>query len=89
MTEDTSPISTEITPEGEQVLVPGIAPITLRDRLVARMTEPMTPKRNPDAAQEPCDIGLFDQTARDQTDLIDLLRAAERGAPTPEQKQED
>jgi hypothetical protein len=87
MAEYTRPTSTEITPEGEQVLVPGIAPITLRDRLVARMAAPMTPKRNPDAQQKPCDIGLFDEAARDQCDLIDLLRAVERGAP--DHKQED
>ncbi|WP_265518229.1 hypothetical protein [Nitratireductor luteus] len=88
MTEDTCPITTEITPEGEQMLVPGVAPITLRDQLVARTAAPMTPKRNPDAQQKPCDIGLFDPAARDQCDLIDLLRAVERGAST-DRKQED
>ncbi|MDZ5696737.1 hypothetical protein [Chelativorans sp. M5D2P16] len=89
MTEATRPTATEITPEGEQVLVPGVAPITLRDRIVARMAAPMTPKRNPDAAQKPCDVGLFDQAARDQCDLIDFLRAAARDASTPDHKQED
>lgn len=89
MTENTRPTATEITPEGEQVLVPGVAPITLCGRLVARMAAPMTPKRNPDVRQKPCDIGLFDQAARDQCDLIDLLRTVERGALTPDHKQED
>ncbi|WP_421950819.1 hypothetical protein [Pelagibacterium sp.] len=89
MTEDIRPTATEITPEGEQTLVPGVAPITLRDGLVARMAAPMTPKRNPDAQQKACDIGLFDQAARDQCDLIDLLRAVERGESTPDHKQED
>jgi len=80
---------TETTPEGEQVLVPGVAPVTLRDRLMARMAGPMTPKRNPDAAQKSCDIGLFDQAARDQCDLIDFLRATETGASTPDPEQEN
>ena len=80
---------TETTAEGEQVLVPGVAPVTLRDRLMARMAAPMMPKRNPDAAQKPCDIGLFDQAARDQRDLIDFLRATETGASTLDPKQED
>ena len=80
---------TESTPEGEQVLVPGVVPVTLRDRLMARMAAPIAPKRNPDAAQKPCDIGLFDQAARDQRDLIDFLRATETGASTPDHEQED
>lgn len=80
---------TETTPEGEQALVPGIVPITLRDRLMLRAAAPMTPKRNPDAAQKPCDIGLFDQAARDQCDLIDFLRAAETGASILDPEQED
>ena len=80
---------TETTPEGEQVLVPGVALVTLRDRLLLRASAPMTPKRNPDAEQKPCDIGLFDQAARDQCDLIDFLRATETGASTPDPEQED
>jgi len=80
---------TEATPEGEQVLMPGGVPITLQDRLLARMAAPMIPKRNPDAAQMPCDIGLFDQAERQQFDLIDFLCATEPGAPIPDQSKED
>lgn len=80
---------TEATPEGEQVLMPGIVPITFEDRLLARMAAPMTPKRNPDAAQLPCDIGLFDQVARQQIDLSDFLSAIDPGAPIPDQSKED
>lgn len=80
---------TEPTPEGEQGLVPGVTPITLRDRLVARISAPIAPRHNPDAAQKPCNIGLFDQVARDQSDLIDFLRANNPGAHTPNPTKED
>ena len=67
------------------------------------MTGPMTPKRNPDAAQKPVQreigppdlspirftIGLFDQAACDQCDLIDFLCADDPGAFATDQKQED
>ncbi|MEO0419455.1 MAG: hypothetical protein AAF249_11350 [Pseudomonadota bacterium] len=68
---------TERTEAGEQVLVEGVRPITLGDRLAARAAAPITPKRNPNAEQKPCDLGLFDKAARDQLDLIDAVRAAE------------
>lgn len=71
---------TEPTNAGEQRLAPGVRPITLADRLALRAAAPMTPKRNPNAEQRPCDHGLFDTAARDQLDLIDAVRAAERGA---------
>ena len=80
---------TETTPEGEQVLMPGVVPITSRDRLLARIAAPMTPKRNPDAVQMPCDIGLFDQAAREQIDLIDFLCAIDPGVPIPDQSKKD
>lgn len=31
---------TELTPQGQQVLVPGVTPVTLRDRLAVRMAAP-------------------------------------------------
>jgi len=73
-------IETETTPEGEQTLVPGVRPVTLKERLEARMAAPMAPKRNPNARQKPLDIGLFDKAARNQLDLLDFLRAASGGA---------
>jgi len=68
---------TETTPEGAQTLVPGVRPVTLRERLEARMAAPMAPKRNPNARQKPLDIGLFDEAARNQLDLLDLLRVGQ------------
>jgi hypothetical protein len=64
-------IATEDTEAGEQHLVPGIAPIGLADRLTVLAAQPMAPRRNPSAAQKPCDIGLFDEAARNQSDLLD------------------
>ena len=66
---------TEATDAGEQTLVPGVRPVTLRDRLEDRMAAPMTPRRNPYAVQRPLDIGLFDEAARNQLDLMDLIQS--------------
>ena len=73
-------LETEATDAGEQTLVPGVRAVTLRDRLEARMAAPMTPRRNPDARQRPLDIGLFDEAARRQLDLMDLLRCVKGDA---------
>jgi hypothetical protein len=57
---------TEPTAAGEQTLVPGVAPISLRDRLAMRAAAPLEPKK----PQRPPDIGLFDLAARNQLDLF-------------------
>ena len=69
-------LPTETTPEGEQTVAPGVKPITLRDRLMLRAVQPMAPKRNPDAARKPCDLGLFDVEGRRRIDWIDEIRKA-------------
>ena len=56
----------EPTAVGEQTLVPGVAPISLRDRLAMRAAAPLEPKK----PQRPPDIGLFDLAARNQLDLF-------------------
>jgi len=66
--------------------VPGVAPISLRARLDVMARKPMTGKRGP-VLQKPCDIGLFDEAARNQLDLIDALHAAENTHPTPTEKE--
>lgn len=63
----------EPTKAGEQRVIKGVKPLTLRDRLAARAARPMRPKRNPHAEQKTCDHGLFDQEARAQTDIMDLI----------------
>ena len=63
----------EPTEVGEQSLIDGVRPVTLGEKLTARTTHPMTPKRNPNAGQKPCDHGLFDEVGRAQIDLLDLI----------------
>lgn len=72
----------EDTPEGRQALAPGVSPLTLHDQLSLRLAAPAAPRRYA-GAQKPCDIGLFDQVARSQTDLVDWVRAAERAELAP------
>lgn len=64
-------IATESTPIGEQSLIPGVAPVTTRDRLNLEASRPM---RGGNAA--PPAGGLFDQGARDQADIFDLVPIA-------------
>jgi len=56
----------ETTEAGEQMLVPGVAPIGLRQRLEARMAAPLLPTR----PQRTLDFGLFDLAARNQLELF-------------------
>ncbi|WP_299918441.1 hypothetical protein [uncultured Roseobacter sp.] len=93
--------ATERTDAGAQTLVHGVRPITLDDRLACRVAAQMSPKRNPNTDQKPCNLGLFDSetdqktlrgsvfrsNARDQLDLIDAVRATS-GAFTPDQPKE-
>jgi len=65
--------ATETTDVGEQTLMDGVRPVTLRDRLGVMAALPMTPKRNPAIPQKPCDHGLFDEVGRAQLDLCDLI----------------
>jgi len=63
----------EETEVGVQTLISGVRPVTLGEKLTARTFHPMTPKRNPNAQQRPCDIGLFDTVGRAQIDLLDSI----------------
>ena len=78
-----SAMLSEPTPIGEQRLVPGVVPITMRDRLQARMAAPLLPTR----PQKPLDLGLFDLAARDQFDLFAISGRSQRadlnGQPPP------
>ena len=76
---ETAP-ATENTPEGEQTLMGGVAPVTMRTRLETVGRRPLS--AGPTARQfwgavpkpqQPCDHGLFDELGRAQTDLCDLI----------------
>jgi len=60
------PLESEVTPIGQQSLVPGVTPITSTDRLTLRAAAPMRSAK----PQKPADHGLFDLNARDQLDLF-------------------
>jgi hypothetical protein len=69
--------ATERTAAGDQTLIPGVAPVTDRQRAEVAAAKPMT---GGDAA--PPAGGLFDDGARAQTDLMDMLpmQQGENGA---------
>lgn len=60
------PLASEPTPEGEQTLVPGVRPISARERIEARMAAPLRPR----VPQKPPTVGLFDEDARNQLNLF-------------------
>jgi hypothetical protein len=72
MTARSQPASTAVTPEtepteaGEQMLVPGVRPVSVRERLERIAAQPLTPRK----PQKSLDIGLFDEAARNQLSLF-------------------
>jgi len=56
--------ASELTAAGDQLLAPGVNPITARDRMAAQMDAPMR------GGQAAADDGLFDTAARDQFDMF-------------------
>jgi hypothetical protein len=60
------PFETEATHLGPQTLVPGVRPVSMKARLEVLAAHPMASER----LQKPCDIGLFDNVARNQMDLF-------------------
>jgi hypothetical protein len=61
-----TPFETEATAIGPQALVPGVRPVSMKARLEALAAHPLGCRR----LQKPCDIGLFDDVARNQMDLF-------------------
>jgi hypothetical protein len=76
MTAAPIPFETEATYLGPQMLVPGVRPVSMKARLEALAAHPMASDR----LQKPCDIGLFDDVARNQMDLF----IADKPKPTTE-----
>jgi hypothetical protein len=71
-----TPFETEATAIGPQALVPGVRPVSMKARLEALAAHPLVSQR----LQKPCDIGLFDDVARNQMDLF----SANNPQPTTE-----
>lgn len=61
-----SAFEAEDTAAGSQTLVPGIAPVTLGDRLGVLANAPLLPRKG----QRPADHGLFDTNARNQLEMF-------------------
>ena len=60
------PFETEATSLGPQSLVPGVRPVSMKARLEALAAHPLISDR----LQKPCDLGLFDEAARNQMELF-------------------
>jgi hypothetical protein len=56
----------EQTPEGLQLMLGGVRPQTMKDRLDLLSAQPMQPRKR----QKPCDVGLFDTESRKQMELF-------------------
>lgn len=59
-------LEAEATEAGSQTLVPGVAPVTLGDRLGLLANAPLLPRKRQRAA----DHGLFDTNARNQLEMF-------------------
>ena len=60
------PFETEATEQGEQKLIHGMHPVSMKARLNVLAAHPMAPTK----LQKPCDLGLFDDVARNQLDMF-------------------
>ena len=58
----------EPTPIGDPYLIGDVKPVSQREKLELLASLPMQPKRA--RQQKPCDLGLFDEVARNQMDLF-------------------
>jgi hypothetical protein len=68
------PFETEATSLGPQTLVPGVRPVSMKARLEALAAHPMCSNR----VQKPCDLGLFDEVARNQLDMFSTTTPTQR-----------
>ena len=60
------PFETEATGQGEQKLIHGVHPVSMKARLSVLAAHPLTPSK----MQRPCNIGLFDEVAISQLDMF-------------------
>lgn len=70
-------VATEQTDQGEQILVPGVAPVTDRARAEAKGAKPL----RSDKPQKPADDGIFDVAGRGQGDLLSAPPAQPAAEP--------
>lgn len=56
----------ERTPQGFQLMLAGVRPQAMKEKLDWLIAQPMRPRKH----QKPCDIGLFDEESRKQLELF-------------------
>ena len=61
-----TPFETEATDQGEQKLICGVRRVSMKARLNVLAAHPLAPTK----LQKPCDLGLFDEVARNQLDMF-------------------
>lgn len=66
----TYPVDVERTREGLQLMLGGVRPQTMKDRLEWLQAQPMRFRK----PQKPCDIGLFDTESRKQLELFKRMK---------------
>jgi hypothetical protein len=59
-------VDVERTEQGLQLMLGGVRPQSMRERLAWLAAQPLQPRRR----QKPCDIGLFDTESRKQLELF-------------------
>ena len=60
------PADVECTSQGLQLMLGGVRPASMKDRLTWLVEQPMRPRKR----QKPCDVGLFDSQSRNQLKLF-------------------
>lgn len=60
------PAGVERTPQGLQLVLGGVRPQSMKDKVQWLMEQPMQPRRR----QKPCNVGLFDTESRKQMELF-------------------
>jgi hypothetical protein len=56
----------EQTPAGLQLMLNGVKPQTMKDKLDWLIAQPLQPRKQ----QKPCDMGLFDTESRKQLEMF-------------------
>ena len=62
----TIPFETEATDQGEQKLICGVHPVSMKARLNVLAAHPLAPTK----LQKSCNLGLFDEGLRNQLDMF-------------------
>ena len=60
------PFETEATDQGEQKLIHGVHPVSMKARLNVLAAHPLAPTK----LQKLCNLGLFDEMAKNQLDMF-------------------